>query len=57
MNSQYEHEHQQELERRIRVYEQMEQDNRWPGALRAPDYFAISLMTLLLVVGFYQWGY
>lgn len=57
MNSQSEHDFQQELERRIRVYEQLEQADRWPGALGATDYLALALMTLILVVGAYQWGY
>ena len=57
MNSQAEHARAQDLERRIRVYEEMEQGEQWPGALSAMDYIAISLMTLVLVVGFYLWGY
>ncbi|MHA6963279.1 hypothetical protein [Zobellella denitrificans] len=47
----------QELERRIRVYEEMEKNDEWPGALRAADYIAIILMTLVLVIGCYLWGY
>ncbi|MNG17352.1 hypothetical protein D3C84_1013330 [compost metagenome] len=57
MNSQPDIERAQELERRIRVYEQLEQSKEWPGALTAIDYIAITLMTLVLVVGFYLWGY
>ena len=57
MNSQPDIERAQELERRIRVYEQLEQSKEWPGALSAVDYSAITLMTLVLVVGFYLWGY
>ncbi|MCY1544671.1 hypothetical protein D9M68_805700 [compost metagenome] len=57
MNSQPDIERAQELERRIRVYEQLEQGKEWPGALNAVDYSAITLMTLVLVVGFYLWGY
>ena len=31
--------------------------DHWPGALSATDYIAITLMTLVLVTGFYLWGY
>lgn len=57
MNSQAEHARAQDLERRIRVYEEMEKGEQWPGALSTADYIAITLMTLVLVVGFYLWGY
>ncbi len=57
MNSQAEIARTQDLERRIRVYEEMDNTNNWPGALNATDYIAIALMTLALVVGFYLWGY
>ncbi|MCO6055114.1 hypothetical protein NG726_00265 [Pseudomonas sp. MOB-449] len=57
MNSQPDIERAQELERRIRVYEQLESSKEWPGALNAVDYIATILMTLVLVVGFYLWGY
>ncbi|WP_177412393.1 hypothetical protein [Pseudomonas cavernicola] len=57
MNSQADIARAQELERRIRVYEEMESNNEWPGALNATDYTAITLMTLVLVAGFYLWGY
>jgi len=46
-----------DLERRIRVYEEMEATNNWPGALKATDYTAIALMTLGFVVAFYLWGH
>lgn len=57
MNSQAEIERAQDLERRIRVYEQQEESNDWPGALSAVDYIAMTLMTLVLVIGAYLWGY
>ncbi|WP_171011862.1 hypothetical protein [Pseudomonas sp. 2FE] len=57
MNSQADIARAQELERRIRVYEELENSNDWPGALNATDYTAITLMTLVLVAGFYLWGY
>ncbi len=57
MNSQANIERAQELERRIRVYEQLEESNNWPGALNAVDYIAMTLMTLVLVIGSYVWGY
>ncbi|MFC5699259.1 hypothetical protein ACFPU0_27460 [Pseudomonas sp. GCM10022186] len=57
MNSQADIERAQELERRIRVYEQQEESNNWPGALNAVDYIAMTLMTLVLVIGSCVWGY
>lgn len=57
MNSQADIARAQELERRIRVYEEMDEGDEWPGALRTTDYIAITLMTLALVIGFYLWGY
>ncbi|MNG06276.1 hypothetical protein D3C85_499170 [compost metagenome] len=57
MNSQAEIERAQDLERRIRAYEQLEESNDWPGALSAVDYIAMTLMTLVLVIGAYLWGY
>ncbi|GAA3544691.1 hypothetical protein [Zobellella aerophila] len=57
MDSQAEIARAQELERRIRAYEELENGDEWPGALRATDYIAIILMTLVLVIGCYLWGY
>ncbi|WP_271411131.1 hypothetical protein [Pseudomonas sp. Q1-7] len=57
MNSQAEIERAQELERRIRVFEELENSKHWPGALNAVDYIAMTLMTLVLVIGSYVWGY
>ncbi|MBT8764584.1 hypothetical protein [Metapseudomonas boanensis] len=57
MNSEPHIQRAQDLERRIRVYEQMEESHDWPGALNAVDYTAMTLMTLVLVIGFYVWGY
>ncbi len=57
MNSQAESARAQDLERRIRVYEEMEKGDEWPGALSATDYIATALMTLVLVIAFYLWGY
>jgi hypothetical protein len=47
----------QDLERRIRVYEELEASGNWPGALGATDYTAIALLTLGLVITFFVWGY
>tara|TARA_R100000750_G_scaffold10018_1_gene6615 strand:+ start:42 stop:215 length:174 start_codon:yes stop_codon:yes gene_type:complete len=57
MNTAAENLRAQDLEKRIRVYEEMELEDEWPGALSALDYTVIVLMTLVLVVGFYLWGY
>ncbi|CAE6907176.1 MULTISPECIES: hypothetical protein [Pseudomonas] len=57
MNTAAENLRAQDLEKRIRVYEEMELADEWPGALSALDYTVIVLMTLVLVVGFYLWGY
>lgn len=47
----------QDLERRIRVYEELEQNGPMAGALGLGDYSAIVLLTLGLVITFYLWGY
>lgn len=47
----------QDLERRIRVYEELEDRDEWAGALGFGDYSAIVLLTLGLVIAFYLWGY
>jgi hypothetical protein len=47
----------QDLERRIRVYEELEASGHWPGALGATDYTAIALLTLGLLITFFVWGY
>lgn len=57
MKSKDQFERAKDLERRIRVYEEMEAKNNWPGALKATDYTAVALITLGLVVTFYIWGY
>jgi hypothetical protein len=57
MDSQADIERAQDLERRIRTYEEMENANNWPGALTATDYIAMIVMTLVSVISFYLWGY
>lgn len=57
MKNEYQNMQAKDLERRIRVYEEMEENNHWPGALTAFDYTAIALLTLGLVIAFYLWGY
>lgn len=57
MNSQAEKERAQDLERRICVYEAMEKNKHWPGALTAMDYIAMTVMALVLVISFCLWGY
>ena len=47
----------QELERRIRIYEQMEANGPWPGRLQAIDYLAMLGLSAALVIGFWSWGY
>jgi hypothetical protein len=57
MSSKAELERAQDLEMRIRVYEALEGRSKWPGALTAPDYIAIIVMTLVLVISFNLWRY
>ena len=57
MKNEYQNMQAKDLERRIRVYEEMEENNHCPGALTAFDYTAIALLTLGLVIAFYLWGY
>ncbi|GLO44362.1 hypothetical protein [Pseudomonas putida] len=56
MNSQADVERAQDLERRLRVYEELEKRADWPGALRAGDFVALTLLTLVMVAGAYFLG-
>lgn len=46
-----------DLERRIRIYEELEARGDVQGALGFSDYTAMILLTVGLVVTFYLWGY
>ncbi|MEH6576514.1 MAG: hypothetical protein V7731_05490 [Amphritea sp.] len=46
-----------DLERRIRVYEEMEENNDWRGALQLIDYAVLVMLTLGLVIALYTWAY
>lgn len=46
-----------ELERRIRIYDQLEAGGHWPGRLSAVDYWAMAVLTVALSVGFWMWGH
>lgn len=50
-NSAWEH----ELERRIRVYEQMEAAGHWPGRLAAIDYLAMAALAVAFTLGPWIW--
>ncbi|MCY1434899.1 hypothetical protein D9M71_509760 [compost metagenome] len=56
MNSQVDVERAQDLDRRIRAYEELESRADWPGALSAGDFIALSLLTLVMVAGAYFLG-
>ncbi|WP_194791559.1 hypothetical protein [Pseudomonas sp. UFMG81] len=56
MNSQVDVEREQDLERRLRAYEEMEKRADWPGALTARDVVALALLTLVMVAGAYLLG-
>lgn len=56
MNSQVDEARAQDLERRIRAYEELERRAHWPGALSARDVVALSLLTLMMVAGAYLLG-
>jgi hypothetical protein len=44
-----------ELERRIRIYEQMETTGSWPGRLAAIDYWALAALAVAFTVGPWMW--
>lgn len=44
-----------ELERRIRVYEQMEASGHWPGRLATIDYLALGALVVAFTVGPWLW--
>ncbi|MCE1116771.1 MULTISPECIES: hypothetical protein [Pseudomonas] len=56
MNSQVDVERAQDLERRLRAYEELEGRAHWPGALTARDVIALALLTLVMVAGAYLLG-
>lgn len=45
-----------ELDRRARVYEDIEAGQRWEGTMTRLDYAAIVALTVVLVVVFWIWG-
>lgn len=47
---------QQELDRRARVYEDIETGDRWEGALTRLDYVGMAVLTVVLVTAFWLWG-
>ncbi|WP_315919816.1 hypothetical protein [Mesorhizobium sp. SP-1A] len=47
---------QRELDRRARVYEDIEAGQRWEGTMTRIDYAAIAALTALLVAAFWIWG-
>jgi len=56
MNSQVDVERAQDLDRRIRAYEELESRTDWPGALSLGDVVALALLTLVMVGGAYFLG-
>ncbi|WP_449433642.1 hypothetical protein [Pseudomonas putida] len=56
MNSQVDVERAQDLERRLRAYEELERRAHWPGALTALDFTALALLALVMVAGAYLLG-
>jgi hypothetical protein len=44
-----------ELERRIRIYEQMEAAGNWPGRLTSIDYLAMAALTVVFILGPWIW--
>jgi hypothetical protein len=47
---------QHELERRARIYEDIEARARFEGTMSSFDYMAMTALTLLFVVAFWIWG-
>lgn len=56
MNSQVDVERAQDLERRLRAYEELEGRAHWPGALGVSDVVALALLVLVMVAGAYCLG-
>ncbi|MGH8483588.1 MAG: hypothetical protein ACRESP_04220 [Pseudomonas sp.] len=56
MNSQVDAQRAEDLERRIRAYEELEGRAHWPGALNVGDVIALALLTLVMVGGAYFLG-
>lgn len=46
-----------ELDRRIALYEDLESAGKLPGRLSAVDYWALTLLSVLLSAGFWIWGH
>lgn len=47
---------QRELDRRARIYEDIEAGRRWEGTMTRLDYAAVALLVLVLVATFWAWG-
>lgn len=47
---------QRELDRRARIYEDIEAGDRWEGLMSRLDYAAVAVLTVALVCGFWTWG-
>jgi hypothetical protein len=47
---------QSELSRRARIYEDIEAGDRFEGTMSTLDYCGMTVLTLVLVVGFWLWG-
>lgn len=56
MNSQVDVERAQDLERRLRAYEELEGRAHWPGALALADVVALCLLVIVVVAGAYYLG-
>ncbi|MGE0280897.1 MAG: hypothetical protein AB7P20_09855 [Rhizobiaceae bacterium] len=47
---------QRELDRRARIYEDIEAGDRWEGTMSRLDYAGLAALTVVLVVTFWIWG-
>jgi len=56
MSSEVDVERAQDLDRRLRAYEELQAGPRWPGALTATDALLVALLALAVIIGFYLWG-
>lgn len=45
-----------ELERRIKIYDEIEAQDSWQGRMTAAHYLGLLGLTALLVAGFWAWG-
>lgn len=46
-----------EIDRRAKIYDDIEARGAWQGGMSAADYLGLLALSLLLVAGFWIWGH